>query len=193
MEQDQRIDNRMGLVKRIIGLWEAILRRVSRKPFQDHAVDPALEPHRQLDRAAHGVGGSAKDVFRYEVIAPPHRDVAALAMVDRIHRNIAAGISGPDDQHPLALEHIGIPVGARMHQFARKAAFEFRHVRLRQGAIGNHHPGKLRFVLRSISLAPGYPPAPHRSCPAVRLTTPRCRSDNGHRSRNDRRISGSSS
>jgi hypothetical protein len=68
-------------------------------------------------------------------------------------------LPGADDQHPLALEDLGVTVGARMHQLTRKTALEFGHVGLRQGAVGDQHSGKLRLVLRAVRFPPGHPPA----------------------------------
>jgi hypothetical protein len=38
-------------------------------------------------------------MFRHEVVAAAHRDIAAGAVVDRTDGNIATGIAGADYQH----------------------------------------------------------------------------------------------
>ena len=162
----QRIHDRMAFVEFVIGLGKAVFLRVAHEPFQDRAVHDPLQRHRQFDRAAQRVGGFAEHVFRDEVIAAPHRQVAGLPMMDRVHRDIAAGIARPDHQHPLAVELRGVPIVRRMDHLAREAALETGHVRGRQRAVGDQQARVILDMLAGV-VAPCDAPAVVRAAQRI--------------------------
>ena len=114
----QRVYYRVAFVEGVIRFWEPIFLWIADKPFQDRPVDAPFEPHGQFDRAAQCISGAAKDIFGHKIVAAPHRDVAALAMMDRINRDIATRVSRTDDEHTFARElRCGFVLGG-MHDCA---------------------------------------------------------------------------
>ena len=53
--------------------------------------------------------------------------------------DVAAGVAGTDDQHPLAGEDVGVAVAAGVHDLAVEGPLERRHRRLAQRAVAQQH------------------------------------------------------
>ena len=156
--EHQRIDHGVTFIELVVGLGKAVFLRVAHEPFQDRAIDEPFQRHRQPDRAPQGVGGPAEDVFWHEMIAPPHREVARHPVMDRVHRDVAAGIARADHQHALAVELARMAVVGGMDQFAVEIALERRHVGCAERAIGNEEAREV-LLMRAVRVAPGHAPA----------------------------------
>ncbi|MNN62413.1 hypothetical protein D3C81_1777120 [compost metagenome] len=67
-------------------------------------------------------GGHAVDKLGLIVVTAPRAVVDRLAMMNRVDRDVAAGVAGANDQDPLALDAFRRPVIDRMHDIAGEMA-----------------------------------------------------------------------
>ena len=92
---------RVAFIQFVVGLRETVFLRITNKPSQDHAVDFALCPHRQLDQPAHRVSRFAKNILGHEIVTAPHGNVAACTVMNGIDRDIATRIACANNENPF--------------------------------------------------------------------------------------------
>ena len=99
--------------------------------------------------------GNSQHIFRKHIGAAPGRKMHRAGQAGEVDRNIAGGISDPDDQHIFVFKGLGRFIMMRMDCFSVKASGKFRPAGIPVMAVGHHH----RTIVPALAPCEGHLPA----------------------------------
>ena len=131
------VQDRVGFEDPVVRFGQATAAEVADQQAQQQAEAPLAEAHGQLRHGlGEDIGGQPEDVLGDEVVAPAQAEECGIGRRGGVAGDVAAGVAGADDQHPLAAEDLGAAVADGVAELALETAGDVRQMGLPGHAVG---------------------------------------------------------